>query len=127
MVVFKAYDCQYVAQLRRDYRTIPWSCAVEEQHRRFAQAGNAERFIAMLEYHEEEYADEIAHTVPQDVVHQEAYLQHEMRKIFKTEVQAYQCLVQHQGRHFPVFYGSVRVHDSGGFNEYADFQGILIE
>lgn len=63
----------------------------------------------------------------QDVVHQEAYLQHHMKKTFKKEVQAYHCLLQYQGRHIPTFYGSVRVHDSEFFNEYADPQGILIE
>lgn len=47
-------------------------------------------------------------------------------------MQAYQCLLQYQGRHVPRFYGSVRevrVHRTGGrgFDEYADVQGILLE
>lgn len=41
--------------------------------------------------------------------------------------QAYASLLQYQGRHIPTLYGSVRVHGSGSFNEYADVQGILIE
>lgn len=124
VVVLKAYDRRFAAQLRRDNRSGLWSREVEQQYHRFIQAGGAAKFLAELECIDE---DEETPHVPQDVVHREAYMQREMKKMFKAETQAYEYLLPFQGRNAPIFYGSVRVHGSGSVNEYADVQGILIE
>ena len=129
VVVLKVYDRRFAAQLRRDERSGLWSREVEHRYHQFIQDGGAANFIAELECvdDEDDDDDDEGPDVRQDVVHHEAYLQHEMKKSSKTEMRAYGSLLQYQGTHIPKFYGSVRVHGSGSFNEYVDIQGILIE
>lgn len=52
-------------------------------------------------------SDDEALKVPQDMVYQEAYLQPQMGKAFKIEVQIYQCLTRGWGFLFEVNFISV--------------------
>lgn len=126
--VLKLFDRRFASQLREEAEAEPWTMESEAQYHRFIQNGGAAEFITSLE------EDSMSEDEEGDVAKNEAYLHHEIQRLYKTEREVYSTLKDLQGKHiprllhtltFPAF--STSYATSKLINKYTAIPGIILQ
>lgn len=126
--VLKLFDRRFASQLREEAEAEPWTMESEAQYHRFIQNGGAAEFITSLE------EDSMSEDEEGDMVKNEAYLHHEMHRLYKTEREVYSTLKDLQGKRiprllhaltFPAF--STSYAASKLINKYTAIPGIILQ
>lgn len=134
MAFLKLFDRRFAEQLRRDNGIEPWTKSIEQAYIDSVESGAIQRFL-----HDLRHIDRFQEDTEEDWddAQNEAFLSHELLRLYDAEVAVYDALRDHQGRLIPKVIAAVDLDlatssstlhcdDRGDFAPFR-VRGILLE